>query len=395
MKYIVLIIDGAAGLPLPERGGQTCLEIAHTPNLDAITVEGMLGLVRTVPPGMEPSSACACMSVLGYDPKEYYKGRAAIEARSMGITIGADEVVFRCNLVAVRDGNMWDYSAGHISTDEARTLISALNESLGSGEVSFYPGVSYRHILKLRGHEDTLGATCTPPHDIPGKPVTKYLPKGRGSAFLRNLMNKAGEVLRDLPVNKARESRGEAPATDIWLFWGSGPVPDMPAFKEVYGLDAAVTSGVDLLRGLAQMADMEILDIEGVTDGLDNDYAAQAAGALKALRAHDLVVVHIEAPDESAHAGSIDDKIEAIQRVDAEVVSRLRSWREEDLRVLIMPDHPTPIEMRTHTADPVPFLFWGKGVSPNGARRFTEAEAKSTGLFIEEGYKIMSRLVGE
>jgi 2,3-bisphosphoglycerate-independent phosphoglycerate mutase len=313
----------------------------------------------------------------------------------MGITVGADEVVFRCNLVDTRGGKMRDYSAGHISTNEAQGTISALNAILGSSEVEFYPGVSYRHILKLKRHEDTLRATCTPPHDIPGKPVADYLPRGDGSEVLRDLMEKAAEVLKDLPVNKEREARGEAPATGIWLFWGSGQVPDMPAFKQVYGLDAAMTSAVDLLRGLAQMAGMATLDIKGVTDGLDNDYSAQAAGALKALRAHDLVVVHIEAPDESAHAGSIDDKIEAIQRVDAEVVSRLRFWREDDLRVLIMPDHPTPIEMRTHTADPVPFLFWGKGVSPNGARRFTEAEAKSTGLFIEEGYKIMGRLVGE
>jgi len=395
MKYIVLIIDGAAGLPLPERGDLTCLELAYTPNLDAIAVEGMLGLVRTVPPGMEPSSACACMSVLGYDPKIYYRGRAAIEARSMGIDIGEGEVVFRCNLVSVREGKMGDYSAGHISTDEARTLISALNESLGSDEVNFYPGVSYRHLLRLKGHEDALQATCTPPHDISGQPVADFLPHGPGSDILRDLMDKAEKVLRDLPVNKKRESRGEAPATGIWLFWGSGQVPDMPSFKSVYGLEATMTSGVDLLRGLAQMAGMATLDIEGVTDGLDNDYAAQAAGALEALGRHDLVIVHVEAPDEAAHAGSIDDKIEAIQRVDAEVVGRLRSWREDDLRVLIMPDHPTPIKVRTHSAEPVPFLLWGKGVSANGAKRFTEAEAKSTGLFIEEGYKIMGRLLGD
>jgi 2,3-bisphosphoglycerate-independent phosphoglycerate mutase len=395
MKYCVLIIDGASGLPLPERGGRTCLELAHTPNLDAMAVEGMLGLVRTVPPGMEPSSACACMSVLGYDPVVYYQGRAAIEARSMGIDIDVGEVVFRCNLVAVRDGKMRDYSAGHISTDEARDLISALNESLGSDAVSFYPGVSYRHILKLKGREDTLGADCTPPHDISGKPVAGFLPHGPGSEVLRDLMARSEDVLKDHPINLERKSRGEIPATGIWLFWGSGRVPDMPAFRQVYGLGAAMTSGVDLLRGLAQMMGMEILDIAGVTDGLDNDYAAQAAGALEALGRHDLVVVHIEATDEAAHAGSIDNKVEAIQRVDTEVVGRLCSWREDDLRVLIMPDHPTPIEVQTHTADPVPFLLWGNFVKANGAKRFTEAEAKSTGVFLEEGYKIMGRLVGD
>jgi len=393
MKYCILIIDGASGLPLPERGGRTCLELAHTPNLDAMAGEGVLGLVRTVPPGMEPSSACACMSVLGYDPKVFYRGRAAIEARSMGIPIDGGDVVFRCNLVAIRDDKIWSYSSGHISTSEAKQLIAALNESLGSDKIHFYPGVSYRHICKLSGWEDTLLATCTPPHDIPGKPIDEFLPKGPGSEPLRDLMAGSEAALRDHPVNVKRTARGDIPATMIWLFWGSGRLPDMPAFKQIYGLDGTMTSGVDLLRGLARIVGMEVLDIVGVTDGLDNDYAAQAAGALKALGGHDLVVIHIEAPDEAAHDSSINDKIEAIQRVDREVVSRLRSWREDSLRVLIMPDHPTPITVQTHTDDPVPFMLWGLDFTSNGAKRFTEAEAKSTGFFIEEGYKIMGRLI--
>jgi 2,3-bisphosphoglycerate-independent phosphoglycerate mutase len=393
MKYIILIIDGASGLPLPEHGGKTCLELAHTPNLDALVREGILGLARTVPPGMEPSSACACISVLGYDPKVYYKGRSAIEARSLGIPIGEGEVVFRCNLVAIRDGRMWSYSSGYITTEEAEQLIAALNESLGDDRVHFYPGVSYRHILKLKGREDTLLATCTPPHDIPNKPVAEFLPRGKGSKFLRELMKRSAAVLKDHPINVKRVSRGDIPATTIWLFWGSGQVPDMPQFRQVYSLNAAMTSGVDLLRGLARMVGMEVLDIPGVTDGLDNDYAAQAVGALKALENHDLVVIHIEAPDEAAHAGSIDDKIEAIQKVDKEVISRLRSWQEHDLRLLVMPDHPTPIKTQTHSPEPVPFVLWGPGFAANGAKRFTEAEAKSTGLFIENGYNIMTRLV--
>ena len=393
MKYCVLIIDGASGLPLPQRGNQTCLELARTPNLDAMVAEGTLGLVRTVPPGMEPSSACACMSVLGYDPKVYYRGRAGIEARSMGIPVGDGEVVFRCNLVAVRDGKMWDYSAGHISTEEAGDLVKALNESLGDDKVHFYPGVSYRHICKLRGQEDALLATCTPPHDIPDKPIADFLPSGSGSDVLRDLMRRSEAVLRDHPVNKAREARGDVAATNMWLFWGTGRVPDMPAFKQTYALDAAMTSGVDLLRGLARMVGMKILDIEGVTDGLDNDYAAQADGALEALEENDLVVIHIEAPDEAAHAGAIDDKVEAIEKVDSEVVSRLRSWRGDALRLLIMPDHPTPIKVRTHIDEPVPFLLWGPGFGANGAKRFTEAEAGKTGFFIEEGYNIMGRLI--
>jgi 2,3-bisphosphoglycerate-independent phosphoglycerate mutase len=392
MKYCVLIIDGAAGLPIPKRGGKTCLELAFTPNLDAMAEEGEVGLVRTVPPGMEPSSACACMSVLGYDPKVYYKGRSAIEAKAMNIPIGEGEVVFRCNLVAIRDGRMWSYSAGYISTGEARKLIGALNQSLDDDNIRFYPGVSYRHILKLKGHEDALSANCTPPHDIPDKPVAKFLPGGKGSQILRDLMGHSETVLRYHPVNEKRRSRGDIPATTIWLFWGSGRVPEMPRFEEVYGLSAALTSGVDLLKGLAKMAGMEVLDIDGVTDGLDNDFAAQVQGALEALEENDLAVIHIEAPDEAAHAGAIDDKIEAIHRIDSEVVGRLRS--AGGLRLLVMPDHPTPIKTQTHSPEPVPFLLWGEGASPNGAKSFSEAEAKKTGLFIEDGYKIMGKLVG-
>jgi 2,3-bisphosphoglycerate-independent phosphoglycerate mutase len=392
MKYCVLIIDGAAGWALPEHGGKTCLELAHIPNLDAMAREGFVGLVRTVPQGMEPSSACACMSVLGYDPKVYYRGRSAIEAKSMGIPIADDEVVFRCNLVAVRDGKMWSYSSGHINTDEAHTLIATLNERLGSDEIHFYPGVRYRHICKVKGREDTLLATCTPPHDIPDKPIAEFLPQGPGNDLLRQLMASSEAVLKKHPVNIERRARGDIPATMIWLFWGSGRIPEMPSFKQAYGLEAAMNSGVDLLRGLARMAEMAVLDIPGVTDGLDNDYAAQATGALKALEKYDLVAIHIEAPDEAAHAGSIDDKIEAIQRVDKEVVSRMRSWNPDALRVLVLPDHPTPIKIQTHTDEPVPFVLWGSGFASNGAKRFTEAEAKSTGIFIEDGYNIMAEL---
>jgi 2,3-bisphosphoglycerate-independent phosphoglycerate mutase len=391
MKYCVLIIDGAAGWALPERGGKTCLELARVPNLEVMAREGSLGLVRTVPQGMEPSSACACMSVLGYDPKVYYRGRSAIEARSMDIPVAEDEVVFRCNLVAIRDGKMWSYSSGHIDTEEARALIAALNEKLGNDRIHFYPGVRYRHICKIKGHDDTLLANCTPPHDIPDKPIADFLPKGQGSEFLRDLMEKSKAVLKEHPVNVKRQARGDVPATMIWLFWGSGRIPEMPPFKQVYALKAAMTSGVDLLRGIARMADMAVLDIPGVTDGMDNDYAAQAAGALKALEKYELVAIHVEAPDEAAHAGSVDDKIEAIQMVDKEVVSRICSWKQDKLRVLVMPDHPTPIKIQTHTDEPVPFMLWGEGFAANGAKRFTENEAKSTGVFIEDAYKIMAQ----
>jgi 2,3-bisphosphoglycerate-independent phosphoglycerate mutase len=394
MKYIVLIMDGAAGLPVPGKGGKTSLELARTPNMDAMAACSTVGLVRTVPPGMEPSSACACMSVMGYNPAVYYKGRASIEAKSMGIAVGKGEVVFRCNLVSVIDGKMHDYSAGHIGTREAGELIKTLNEKLGSEDVIFYPGISYRHLLKLKGSEETLKAECTPPHDIPGKPVEGFLPKGQGSGVLRDLMARSEPVLRDHKINVARLKRGEMPVTTIWLFWGSGQVPEMPTFENYYGLRAALTSGVDLLRGLAKMSQMDVLDIEGVTDGPDNDHAGQAAGALDALKKHDLVVVHIEAPDEAGHGGLAEDKVDAIEKIDKEVVGRLLNY-SGDLRILIMPDHPTPVTARTHTAEPVPFLLWGKDVEANGAARFTEKEAGKTGVFIEEGYKIMGRLIGK
>jgi 2,3-bisphosphoglycerate-independent phosphoglycerate mutase len=393
MKYCVLIIDGAAGWPLPERSGKTSLELARMPNLDDMVREGVVGLVRTVPPGMEPSSACACMSVLGYDPRVYYRGRSGIEAKSMGIPVADNEVVFRCNLVAVRDGKMWSYSSGHIDTDEANILIADLNKKLGSDEIHFYPGVRYRHICKIKSHENTLTAECTPPHDIPDKPIADFLPRGPGSELLRDLMEKSKTVLKEHPVNVERRARGDIPATMIWLFWGSGRIPEMPPFEKAYGLKAAMTSGVDLLRGLAQMADMEVLYIPGVTDGPDNDYVAQATGALKALEKCDLVVIHIEAPDEAAHAGLIDDKVKALQIIDKEVISRIRSWNPGKLRVLVLPDHPTPIKIQTHSEEPVPFMLWGSGFDSNGAEKFTEAEAKNAGIFIDDGYKIMDKLI--
>ncbi|MFA5308153.1 MAG: cofactor-independent phosphoglycerate mutase [Dehalococcoidales bacterium] len=394
MKYIVLIIDGAAGLPIPDRGGRTSLELARTPHLDALTARGALGLAQTVPPGMEPSSACACMSVMGYDPVIYYKGRASIEAKSLGIDVAPDEAVFRCNLVNVSDGKMNDYSAGHITTAEATEIIKELNQELGGPGVKFYPGVGFRHILKIKGRPEILQAVCTPPHDIPGKTAADFMPAGPGSDFLRDLMARSETVLRSSQINRARLERGNLTASTIWLFWGSGQVPAMPPFQKAYGLRAALTSGVDLLRGLAMMADMDILDIKGVTDGPESDHAAQAAGALSSLNTHDLVVVHVEAPDEAGHGGHIDEKIKAIEDVDRDIIGRLRGF-SGDLRVLIMPDHPTPLVARTHTADPVPFLRWGKGISANGAARFTEAEARRTGVFMREGYKIMGALAGK
>ncbi len=389
MKYLVLITDGAAGWSLPDHEGKTCLELARTPNLDALARGGMAGMVRTVPEGMEPSSACACMSLLGYDPRVYYKGRGSIEARSMELPVGPGEVVFRCNLVSVRDGRMDSYSCGYIGNDEARELIASLNDALGDAEVSFHPGISYRHICKIRGHEETLSARCTPAHDIPGGVVREYLPAGDGSDYLRRLMARSQDVLADHPVNRRRRERGEPEATTIWLFWGSGQIPPMPAFHETYGLRAAMTSGVDLLLGLAKMVGMRVLSIPGVTGDILNDYEAQIQGSLKALQREDLVVVHVEAPDEAGHDGSVKDKIEAIERIDRLMVAPLRRLGQENVRLLVAPDHPTPIKVQTHVAERVPFVIWGSGVTPNGAVRFTEKEGAGTGLVVEEGHNLM------
>ena len=393
MKYCVLIIDGAAGWPLAAHAGKTCLELARTPNLDATAETGIVGLVRTVPTGMEASSACACMSVLGYDPKVYYRGRSAIEAHGMGVPVDEGEAVFRCNLVGVRDGTMWSYSSGHISTSEGQHLIATLNDRLGSDNVHFYPGVGYRHLCKIEGREDTLLARCTPPHDIPEKAVAEFLPEGPGSDLLRELMASSELVLRDHPVNLERRARGDIPATMIWLFWGSSKIPAIPAFREVHGLDAAVISGVDIVRGLARMTGVAVLDVPGVTGDMNNDYVSQGVGTLKALEKYDMAVVHVEATDEAAHAGSINDKIEGVQQVDGQIVSRLRSWDEDSLRVLILPDHATPVETQTHVDDAVPFVLWGPGFEPSGAKRFTEAEARGTGVLIEQGFDIMRRLI--
>lgn len=392
MKHCILIIDGAAGRPLPSHHNQTSLEMAKTPHLDALVKTGRVGKALTVPEGMEPNSACACMSIMGYDPQVYYKGRSAIEAHNMGIKIGWQESVFRCNLVAVQDDKMLDYSAGHITTEEARELILALDKELGDADTQFFPGIAYRHILKLKDHPEAVAAICTAPHDISSQPIASYLPKGPGNEILNDLMVRSEAVLRNHPVNLARRARGETSATTIWLFWPSGQVPNLPPFKELYGQKAAMISAVDLLRGIALMAGMDVINIPGVTDGPDNDYNAQALGSLKALETHDLVVVHVEAPDEAGHVGSIEEKVKAIEKTDREIVSRLREYKD-DLRLLIMPDHPTPIEIKTHTNDPVPFLLWGPGFSSNGARRLTEAEAASTGLYVQPGHDLVSKLI--
>jgi 2,3-bisphosphoglycerate-independent phosphoglycerate mutase len=346
MKHVIVILDGAAGWPLPELGGRTTLAAARTPNLDALAYEGRTGLAQTVPAGAEPSSSAACTAILGYDPVASFVGRGAIEAASMGITLAPDEVALRMNLVNVVDGVMRSYACGHITTPESRAIVAELGAALGDATFHFYPGVAYRHILVVKGHNELLGAGFTPPHDISDTSIDGQAPRGEGSEILLDLMARAREVLASSPANAARAAAGGLPATDIWPFWPGVAPAGLRPFSEAYGASAAMTSGVDLLNGLAVLLGIDRLEIPGVSDGADNDYAAQADGGLAALEDHDLVVIHVESPDEEGHAGDIAGKVAAIEAIDREVLSRVREYSGE-LRILCMPDHPTPIALKT------------------------------------------------
>lgn len=392
MKYVIVILDGASGWPIAELGGKTTLEAASTPHLDALAKAGMVGLAQTVPPGTEPSSSAACTSIIGYDPIADYVGRGAIEAASMGIALGPDEVALRVNLVNIDDGVMRSYASGHISTEESQAIVEELATKLDDDTFRLYPGVAYRHILVVKGHPELLDGSYTPPHDISDKRIDPYLPSGPAAALLWEYTERAKPLLAASEVNRRRAEAGQLPATDLWPFWpGVAPGAMMP-FQQKRGVSAAMTSGVDLLNGLAVLAGIDRLAIAGVTDGPDTDYAAQAEGALAALADHDLVVIHIESPDEEGHAGNRDGKIAAIEAIDREVVSRVRACAEE-IRILAMPDHPTPIEIKTHVGEAVPFVLWGPGIEPNGAQRYSEREAADTGLFVDPGREVMDLLL--
>jgi len=393
VKHIIVILDGAAGWPLTELGGKTTLQAAHTPNLDALARSGVVGLAQTVPPGTEASSAAACTSILGYDPVADSVGRGAIEAASMGIELAHDEVALRLNTVVLAEGTMASYSGGHIASPDSRALIEELQAALGDDTFRFYPGVAYRHILVVKGHPELLSLDYTPPHDISGQPLEGRLPSGDGAGLLLDLMERARVVLASSPVNARRASEGAARITDVWPFWpGAAPTGLVP-FEQRRGLCAALTSGVDLLGGLAVLSGIDRLAIDGVTDGADNDYAAQAQGALAALADHDLVIIHVETPDEEGHAGNIAGKVAGIEAIDREVVARAAAY-PGPVRLLCMPDHPTPIELMTHTGDAVPFVLWGEGVSGNGAAAYDEAAAEATSLRVDPGRGVMDLLLG-
>ena len=396
LKYIVLIMDGASGEPLAQLDNKTTLEAAMTTLLDMMATQGTVGLAVTVPEGMEPSSSTAITSILGYDPRENYVGRGAIEAAAMGIELAPDEVALRVNTVTVRDGVMDSYSCNAISSDESHAIVNRIAAELNDDTFTLYPGLSYRHILVVNGHPELLDLEYSAPHDISDRAVAGHEPRGEGAALLLDYMAKAEALLLDDPTNVVRVQRGDKPATNLWPFWpGQAPEGAVPFSEKNGGLTCALTSGVDLLGGLAKMFGIDQIDIPEVTGGPDNNFGAQADGGIAALDDHDVVVIHVEAPDEQGHAGDVEGKMVAIEMIDTKMVSRIFGFAKErgDVRVLVMPDHPTPIVRKTHVADPVPFLLWGAGVEPNGAFAYSEHAAHATGLVVDPAHLLMGMLL--
>ncbi|MDI6703216.1 MAG: cofactor-independent phosphoglycerate mutase, partial [bacterium] len=395
MKYVVLVGDGMADYPLKELDNRTPLQVANTENLDFLATHGMIGQVKTIPEGMPKGSDVAILSVLGYDPCKCYTGRGPLEAHALGINLAEDEIAFRCNLVTVKDGVLVDYSAGHISTDEAKILIKDLDnkvQGLRSAVhgLRFYPGVSYRHIFTING--DFEEVSCTPPHDITGKEFKGYLPNGMGSEILREIMDNSIKLLDRHEINQKREWEGKNPANMVWL-WGQGKAPRLETFKQKFALDGAAISAVDLIKGIASFAGLDSISVPGTTGFYDTDYLAKARYALETIDRKDLVFVHVEAPDEAGHIGDIELKIKTIEDFDKKVVGTILNNISGDYRVLAMSDHHTPIGVRTHTSDPVPFVIYGLGVKPDSAKSFDEPQAKGSSTYLSEGHKLMDLFI--
>ena len=401
MKFVVLQGDGMADEPIAELGGKTPLDAAQTPNLDRMARAGILGLTRTIPPGLPPGSDVGTMSVLGYDPTRYHTGRSPIEAASMGVELGSEDVAFRCNLVTLEtpEGGvevMRDFAAGHIPTAEAREIVEDLNRTLGGDGLEFHPGVSYRHLLVWRGGEHRM--RTTPPHDLSDKPVGGAFPQGSGAAVLSGLMERSRAFLAEHRVCRARLARGERAPTAIWL-WGQGKRPNLPRLRDRYGIDGSVIAAVDLVNGLGVLAGLVRITVPGATGFLDTNFRGKAEYGLRALETRDFLFLHVEAPDEGGHMGDARKKVEAIENFDEKVVGTilegLRAMGGE-WRVLVMPDHPTPCALKTHTSDPVPFVVYvsrdeqkARGV----ARGYNEKDAREHGIFIPEAHTIMDRLL--
>ena len=379
MKYAVIITDGAADQPLAELDGRTPLQAAQKPVIDSLADAGQAGMVCNVPDGYSPGSDVAILSLVGYDVTQCYTGRAPLEAAAQGLDVADDEWVFRCNLVSLADGNMVDYCSSHITTDEAQPLIEALNDQLAGDGVRFHTGVGYRHLMITDGEFDI---ELTPPHDITGKPFGPHLPTGAGSERLRELIAKSQAIIADQPITAQRAAGGKNTATSIWL-WGHGKMPQLPLFADRFGKTAAVITAVDLVRGIATQAGMDRIEVPGATGYIDTNYVGKGAAAVAALDDHDMVIVHVEAPDECGHNGQVAEKTQSIGDIDrlvvAPIIERLRA-EPGGWRVAILPDHPTPCAIKTHTRDAVPFVLAGSDIESNGPASFDEVACAATGL---------------
>lgn len=398
MKYIVMLGDGMADYPVEALGGKTPLEVAKKPNIDRLARHGELGMVKTVPDGMKPGSDVANLAAMGYDPVQCYTGRSPLEAVSIGISMSDTDVAFRCNLVTLSDEpeyadkTMMDYSSGEITTAEAAELIRAVDEAFRTDKLLFYPGISYRHCMIW--HDGPTGLNLTPPHDISDQKITEYLP---GNPVILDLMRRSYEVLKDHPVNQARRARGLNPANSIWL-WGEGTRPAVSGFEAVYKVKGSVISAVDLIKGIGICAGMKVIEVEGATGNIDTNFKGKGEAALRTLLdGQDLVYIHVEAPDECGHHGDLKGKIRSIELIDEQIVGPLLAGLEkagEDYSILVMPDHPTPIAIKTHVSDPIPYLLYrSTGAIGEGANTYTEKTA-AAGRYEEHGYELMKRLLG-
>ena len=399
MKYIVILGDGMGGRPISELGGMTTLEYAKTPNMDALAGMGEMGMVCNVPEGMSPGSDVANLSVMGYDPAIYYTGRSPLEALSLNIDMAPTDVVFRCNIVNVTEEEPYpekintDHSSGEISTAEADQLMDAIRSAYNSDTVQFYTGTSYRQIMVWKGGEVV---DLVPAHDNLGKPIAPFLPKNE---MLRTMQEKSFDILNNHPVNLARAARGEKKANSLW-FWGAGTRPKLTSFKEKTGLSGTMISAVDLLKGIAVGAGLEVANVEGATGSLHTNYEGKASAAIDALlkQGKDFAYIHVEAPDEMGHQGSMTDKITAIENVDSRIVAPIKRAMDasgEDYRMLIVPDHATPVAIRTHNCDPVPYILYDSRRQSRKLARYNEKEAAATGIFEPNGHKLMEKLLQE
>lgn len=396
MKYLVLVGDGMADYPLKELGERTPLEAARTPNMDLIAKTGVLGRIKTIPQGLTPASDVANICILGYDPLRFYTGRGPLEAANLGIELQEGDVAFRCNLVTAAADTLVDYSSGHISSKEASVLIKFINQHLGDERIGFYPGVGYRHLMVVKqGTKDSLDRIkCVAPHDIMGQSISRHFPKGENAEILVKLMEDSRKVLASHEINLVRVDLKENPANMIWL-WGQGKKPQMPAFEEKYGVTGSVISAVDLIKGLGKIIGLEVVHVPGATGYYDTDYKGKAQAALRSLEKHDFVFVHVEAPDEAGHNGDLREKVTAIERFDNLVVGTvLKAFkRKSNFRILVLPDHATPVSLRTHTDDIVCFGMFGKNVTGKGFLNFSEKEAGKSDLFFEKGHELMEYFI--